>query len=115
VPQIVKKQQLRDGGLVASYDTRRGKGGGLLGYSDSWSAEHIQNKWLALLFPHVWKYLIETYRPLEDGEYYCIPLVAHRGRLTEFVKKDPITGSDLETIKTGKGKKVEDKTLYFGQ
>ncbi|KAF7360925.1 hypothetical protein MSAN_01122500 [Mycena sanguinolenta] len=95
-PQVAKKQQLKDGMLV------------------SWSAEHIYHNWLDLLFPHVTKYMNDVHQPLEDGEYHFIPLLAYRGRLNKFVKKDPVTGSDLELIKTGKGKKVEDKTLYFG-
>ncbi|KAF7324219.1 hypothetical protein MSAN_02533800 [Mycena sanguinolenta] len=114
VPQITRKQQLRDGRLVASRDTRPNKKGAALMFSESWSAEHIFESWLGLLFPHIIEYMEKTHQPLEDGEFYFIPLVAYRGRLKKFVKKDAITGSDLEAITAGKGKGVEQKTLYFG-
>ncbi|KAJ6555536.1 hypothetical protein B0H10DRAFT_2372408 [Mycena sp. CBHHK59/15] len=103
-------QQLKDGRLVASWQEEMEHA---FTYAESWSSEHI-NKALKKLFPHVWLWMQETHQPLEDGMFYWIPLVAYRSRLNEFVKKGPITGSDLETIKSGKGKRADQTTLYFG-
>ncbi|KAJ7025143.1 hypothetical protein C8F04DRAFT_1239309 [Mycena alexandri] len=114
VPSVPKKQQLKDGGLVVSSDSRPGKRGGPLEYAESWSAEYIDEKWLQPLFPHVWRYMEETHGPRQEDEFWWIPLSAFRGALSQFLKKGSITGKDLETIKAGKGKKVENTTLYFG-
>ncbi|KAJ6595296.1 hypothetical protein B0H10DRAFT_2197377 [Mycena sp. CBHHK59/15] len=109
VPSIPRLQQLKDGRLVASWQEEMEHA---FTYAESWSSEHI-NKALKKLFPHVWLWMQETHQPLEDGMFYWIPLVAYRSRLNEFVKKGPITGSDLETIKSGKGKRADQTTLYF--
>ncbi|KAJ6487518.1 hypothetical protein DFH09DRAFT_1105844 [Mycena vulgaris] len=113
VPTITRTQQLKDGGLVVNNETIR-DGALSLEFLESWSAEHIDQRWLARLVPHVWRYMERMHQPLQDGEFYWVPLVSHRGNLFEFVKKSPITGSDLETIKAGKGKRTELSSLYFG-
>ncbi|KAJ6470500.1 hypothetical protein C8R45DRAFT_1104908 [Mycena sanguinolenta] len=108
VPNVVKQQQLKDGGLVISDNGS----GGYLEFRESWSAEHIEQKWVKPLIPNVYEYFESTYE-LEEGEIMLIPLVADHGRLKVFKKKGPITGSDLETIKSGKGKRPELTTIYF--
>ncbi|KAJ6467472.1 hypothetical protein DFH09DRAFT_1294928 [Mycena vulgaris] len=110
VPSIAKTQQLKDGGLVVTVDSETEDGA--LEYYESWSAERIDKKFAKLL-PHVWSYMQRVHQPLEDGDYYWVPLVSHRSTLFEFVKKGSITGSDLETIKSGKGKRTDLSTLYF--
>ena len=52
---------------------------------------------------------------LDEDDRILIPLFADRGRLKVFSKKGAITGSDLVTIKSGKGKRAELSTLYFGK
>jgi hypothetical protein len=54
------------------------------------------------MIPKAYEYM-ESMHELEDGETILIPLVADHGRLKVFKKKGSITGSDLETIKSGKG------------
>ncbi|KAJ6449658.1 hypothetical protein C8R45DRAFT_1084172 [Mycena sanguinolenta] len=110
VPNVVKQQQLKDGGLVISDNGR----GGYLEFRESWSAEHIEQKWVKPLIPNVYGYFESTHE-LEEGEIMLIPLVADHGRLKVFKKKGPITGSDLETIKSGKGKRPDSEltTIYF--
>ncbi|KAJ7764595.1 hypothetical protein DFH07DRAFT_770446 [Mycena maculata] len=109
VPLIPRLQQLKDGRLIVSWQEEMEHA---FTYVESWSSEHI-DKALKKLFPHVWLWMQETHQPLEDGMFYWIPLVAYHSRLNEFVKKGPITGSDLETIKSGKGKCADQMTLYF--
>ena len=111
---ITKTQQLMDGGLIRSHENSK-EGEGALEFLESWSAEYIHQKWLAGLFPHVWRYMERVHQPLSEGDFYCVPLVSYRGHLSEFVKKSPINGSDLEKIKAGKGKRNELSTLYFGK
>ncbi|KAJ7465669.1 hypothetical protein FB451DRAFT_1402678 [Mycena latifolia] len=109
-PSITRIQQLKDGGLVFTHEnTQEGE----LEFYESWSAEHIDKNWLAKLAPHIWSYMKRVHEPLEDDSFYWIPLVFTRGSLYEFVKKGAITGSDLETIKTGRGKRLDASTLYF--
>ncbi|KAJ6514173.1 hypothetical protein C8R47DRAFT_1090496 [Mycena vitilis] len=109
VPSVNKHQSLKEGSLVVSH----GVDGRYLEYSEGWSAEHIDTAFLEPLFPAVWEYMRKTHDALEAGEFYWVPLWADHGRLKVFVKKDPIIGSDLHTIRAGKGKRVDQSTLYF--
>ncbi|KAJ7622975.1 hypothetical protein B0H17DRAFT_1151527 [Mycena rosella] len=111
VPSLIKTQQLKDRGLVVT----EGPDGGDLVVRESWSAEHINKKFLALSFPQVWAYMKNTHQPLEDGTFHWMLLVAERNTLKEFVKRGPITGNDLVTVMSGKGKRAEQRTLYFDE
>ncbi|KAJ6460336.1 hypothetical protein C8R45DRAFT_1109212 [Mycena sanguinolenta] len=91
VPNVLKRQQLKDGSLVISDNGK----GGYLEFCESWSAEYIEQSWVKPRIPKVYKYLEDTYE-LEEGEIMLIPLVADHGRL-----------------KGGKGKQPELSTLYF--
>ncbi|KAF7344655.1 hypothetical protein MVEN_01625700 [Mycena venus] len=108
VPSIIKQQQLRDGGLVISDNGK----GGYLEFSEAWSEEYIDQDWMKPKIPKVYEYMENTHE-LEEGESILIPLVADHGRLKVFKKKGPITGRDLATIKSGKGKRAELSTIYF--
>ncbi|KAJ7734388.1 hypothetical protein B0H14DRAFT_3898824 [Mycena olivaceomarginata] len=108
VPSVNKQQQLKDGGLVISDNGN----GGYLEFSEAWSEEYIDQKWVKPMIPKVYEYMESTHE-LEDGESILIPLVADHGRLKVFKKKGSITGSDLETITSGKGKRAELSTIYF--
>lgn len=111
VPSINRHQQLKDAGLVISHSVN----GGYLEFSEAWSAEHIDQRWLALLAPKVWEYMEATHEPLDEGDHWWLPLYAEQGRLKVFSKKGALNGQDLATVKTGKGKRVDQSTLYFGK
>ncbi|KAJ7177578.1 hypothetical protein C8R43DRAFT_942844 [Mycena crocata] len=108
VPSVTRAQALKDGGLSMSED---GDGGQII-VKESWCADHI-DKLLRKVFPHVWIWLQKTHQRLEDGSFYWVLLSPEWRTLREFIKKGPITGADLLSVVSGKGKRPEQKTIYF--
>ncbi|KAK6968890.1 hypothetical protein R3P38DRAFT_3244572 [Favolaschia claudopus] len=110
VPDLNKMEELKESLLVVTED----KEGNILEYSEDWSEEYIDQRWLKPLFSAAYKYM-EGRKGFEEGDLIWVPLHAHRNRLRVFKKKGEVTGEDLEKIKAGKGKRVELSTLYLGK
>jgi hypothetical protein len=110
VPSVTRLQKLKDGGLVVSSEDTSPVNP--LVFHKSWTVDEI-DAWPASLFPRVWGYY-ETNLLLPEDDKYWIPAVARQGKLDEFEKKEAITGKDLVTCRSGKGKRAGLTTLYFG-
>ncbi|KAF7306245.1 hypothetical protein MIND_00415100 [Mycena indigotica] len=104
LPGPVIVQELKDASLTMQNFT----------YRKSWSAEKI-NEVLMENFKDVFAYQ-DAVNPnlLEAGEFHWVPLALQGKSLQEFKKRGSICGDDLYTISSGKGKKVELKTIYLG-
>lgn len=84
-------------------------------FKPSWTKYDIDS-WLSITFPQVWLWLMENRKLDDDDENhgYWVLLSRINRRLVEFVKKGPVSGRDLEMIKSPKGKKWTEQKLYFG-
>ncbi|KAJ7705247.1 hypothetical protein B0H17DRAFT_1126117 [Mycena rosella] len=108
VPGVTLFQELKNGGLaVEAKDYDEG-----ITVKESWSVERI-DRFLHHCFPGSLKYQEEKHQDLEAGVYHWVPLSAEHKKLTEFKKKDVLTGRDLVTIRTGKWRQIREQTLYF--
>jgi hypothetical protein len=110
IPAISRLQKLKDGNLVASDDNTPENS---LVFKESWSIDAIDAWLTSRLFPGPFDYLKNKHQGPTLKHHWML-LVPRQGKLDEFVKKGDITGKDLLACRSGKGKKCEFQSLYFG-